>query len=79
MAAKFLTAAAHHLPVEDVPGVVETVVGAEEPTGKVISSTTDLHLGRTPVLDDEGIEEPPCLGLGPLRVAEALDVVAGSR
>ena len=38
-----VTAAHDHLAIEDVPGVVEvscTCNGAEEPTGKVISSTT---------------------------------------
>jgi hypothetical protein len=68
------SAAAHrHATLEDVPRVVERVVHVQR--GRVTDGQCHLHHGgrharRTPMLDHEGVEEPPCLGVGVVRVVD---------
>ncbi len=64
---QFVVATAHdHLAVEDVPGVVEVVVDVQR--GRRADRQGHLehdgvHSGCAAVLDDQGVEEPPCLRL----------------
>src|SRR5512136_242331 len=61
-----VAAAHHHLAVEDVPGIIKGVVHVQRRRGADRQGHLEhdrLHARGATVLDDEEVEEPPCLGL----------------